>query len=50
MGHFWPGGTKDSEYGRFTDVRGPDGGDVIWSFFRQFRKADQPNACAHARE
>jgi len=50
MGHFWPGGTKDSDYGRFTDVRGPDGGDVIWSFFRQFRRADQPTACARARE
>ena len=37
MGHFWPGGTKDPDYARFTDVRGPDGGDVIWSFLRRFR-------------
>jgi poly(hydroxyalkanoate) depolymerase family esterase len=48
MGHAWPGGTTDPAYG-FNDLRGPDGGDVIWSFFRQIRKTDQPNACARAR-
>jgi poly(hydroxyalkanoate) depolymerase family esterase len=49
MGHFWPGGTKDPDYAPFTDVRGPDGGDVIWSFFRKFRMTDRRNACARAR-
>jgi poly(3-hydroxybutyrate) depolymerase len=50
MGHAWPGGTNDPEYGPFTDLRGPDGGQVIWSFLRQFRKTDQRNVCARARE
>jgi poly(hydroxyalkanoate) depolymerase family esterase len=45
MGHAWPGGTEDPDFDGFTDVRGPIGGDVIWSFFRQFRNTDRPNPC-----
>jgi poly(hydroxyalkanoate) depolymerase family esterase len=42
MGHFWPGGTNDPDYAPFTDPRGPDGEDVIWSFFRRFRLTPAP--------
>jgi poly(hydroxyalkanoate) depolymerase family esterase len=48
MGHFWPGGTTDPVYAPFTDPRGPDGEDMIWSFFRRFRltPGSDPSGCA----
>jgi poly(hydroxyalkanoate) depolymerase family esterase len=46
MGHFWPGGSTDPDLAPFTDPRGPDGEDVIWSFFRRFRMTPGPDPCA----
>jgi poly(hydroxyalkanoate) depolymerase family esterase len=46
MGHFWPGGTTDPDYAPFTDPRGPDGEDVIWSFFRRFQMTSGADPCA----
>ena len=46
MGHYWPGGTTDPDYAPFTDPRGPNGEDVIWSFFRRFRMTPGPDPCA----
>jgi poly(hydroxyalkanoate) depolymerase family esterase len=46
MNHFWPGGTTDSKYKSFTDPKGPNGAEVIWSFFERFTKSGPSKPCA----
>jgi poly(hydroxyalkanoate) depolymerase family esterase len=46
MGHYWPGGATDPDLAPFTDPRGPDGEDVIWSFFRRFQMTSGSDPCA----
>jgi poly(3-hydroxybutyrate) depolymerase len=46
MGHYWPGGSTDPGLAPFTDPRGPDGEDVIWSFFRRFQMTTGADPCA----
>jgi poly(hydroxyalkanoate) depolymerase family esterase len=44
MGHFWPGGTTDPEFAGYTDPKGPNGAQLIWSFLSRYRMS--PNPCA----
>lgn len=46
MNHFWPGGTTDPKYKSFTDPKGPNGAEVIWSFFERFTKSGSSQGCA----
>lgn len=47
MNHFWPGGTTDPKYKSFTDPKGPNGAEVIWSFFERFTKSGSAPGCAN---
>jgi poly(hydroxyalkanoate) depolymerase family esterase len=50
MDHFWPGGTADPAYARFTDPRGPSGARLAWRFFARYRRSTTGPPCAEDQQ
>ena len=48
LDHRWPGGDSAPAGTKFTDKRGPDGGENAWAFFSRFRLSGPVKPCTPA--
>lgn len=48
MGHYWPGEPYDPGLAGVLDPE-PDGAELIWEFFRRYRRSDTSLPCVEAR-